>query len=146
MIGRYASKKLLDIRPATACDVAPLRRLEMLLPDGWAEKQISRAVASKFSRSLGLMDGRYVIGWVSVFHVSTGTQLRRIAIHPDHRRRGYGRDLLREVFALAPGASSCDIPHVPIFDTAAIFLCRCGWRGESVTKDGLSFLRFRKEK
>jgi ribosomal-protein-alanine N-acetyltransferase len=66
-------------------------------PPPWSEHQFRRETKLHFSRSIALrLDGR-LAGFAIWWQAADEAQIANIAVHADHRRRGYGRRLLRRL-------------------------------------------------
>lgn len=91
----------------------PLWRME---PTGLHESYAATARATVLTTETA-MAGYAIVGVAGV----TG-YLQRIAVHPDHRRQGHGRDLLRGAlaWAAANGAASMLLNTQPENETSAI--------------------------
>jgi ribosomal-protein-alanine N-acetyltransferase len=82
------------VRPATAGDVAAVAVLDRDLfgPDAWTEAQVAEELLGADRRAW--VAGEPLQGYVVTRTVGDVTDLHRIAVHPDHRRRGLARMLL----------------------------------------------------
>lgn len=91
----------MTLREATGADVGAVATLDALLfgPDAWSEQQVSEELTGAGRQSWVL--GEPVIGYAVTLHVGDVVDLQRIAVHPDHRRRGFAHALLAEAVASA---------------------------------------------
>lgn len=84
----------MTIRQATAADVPAVAALDRMLfaGDAWSEGQVADELLGEHRRAWVVGDP--VVGYVVTRTVDDVTDLQRIAVHPDHRRRGLARALL----------------------------------------------------
>ena len=66
--------------------------------DPWSEKSVASELNNRLSLWLVALDGDTVAGYVGSQSVLDEADMMNIAVHPDYRRQGIGRDL---VLALA---------------------------------------------
>lgn len=101
------------IRPAGPGDVDGVAALDRQLfgRDAWsaaqvAEELLGRHRAAWVAADAHGADGTPVVGYLVTMTVGDVTDLQRVAVHPDHRRRGLAHDLLDTALAstLAAGA------------------------------------------
>ena len=79
--------------------VAQIAQLEKLcFSDPWSEKSVASELNNRLSLWLVALDGDTVAGYVGSQSVLDEADMMNIAVHPDYRRQGIGRDL---VLALA---------------------------------------------
>ena len=94
----------MTVRPASAEDVAAVGVLDRLLfgLDGWSDEQMAEELTGPSRRAW--VAGDPVVGYAVTMSAGDVTDLQRIGVHPDHRRRGLARALL----AAALGAAGHD--------------------------------------
>ena len=66
--------------------------------DPWSEKSVASELGNRLSLWLVAMDGDTVAGYVGSQSVLDEADMMNVAVHPDYRRQGIGREL---VLALA---------------------------------------------
>jgi ribosomal-protein-alanine acetyltransferase len=97
------------VRPATPEDVPVLTALETTLfgDDAWGPSSVRDEIDGPGRLAVVAVEGDRVVGWAVTRTSHDLTDLQRIAVHPDHQRRGVARALLDEVLgrARADGAS-----------------------------------------
>ena len=71
---------------------------KLCFSDPWSEKSVASELNNRLSLWLVAMDGERVAGYVGSQSVLDEADMMNIAVHPDYRRQGIGRDL---VLALA---------------------------------------------
>ena len=97
----------MTVRPARAGDVADVAALDRHLfgPDAWSAAQVAEELVGERRRAW--VAGDPLVGYAVTLRVGDPAELvdlQRIAVRPDHRRRGLARALLEA--ALADAADS----------------------------------------
>ena len=97
----------MTVRPARAGDVADVAALDRHLfgPDAWSTAQVEEELVGERRRAW--VAGDPLVGYAVTLRVGDPVELvdlQRIAVRPDHRRRGLARSLLTA--ALADAADS----------------------------------------
>ena len=84
----------MTIRQATAADVPAVAALDRMLfaVDAWSEGHVADELLGEHRRAWVVGDP--VVGYIVTRTVDDVTDLQRIAVHPDPRRRGLARALL----------------------------------------------------
>ena len=84
----------MTLRPATADDVAAVVALETALfgVDAWNEEQVREELVGEGRRAWVVGDP--VVGYAVTWRSGDVVDLQRIAVHPEHQRRGLARGLL----------------------------------------------------
>ena len=84
----------MTLRPATVDDVPAIAALEAALfgVDAWTEPQVREELTGD-GRTAWVV-GEPVVGYVVTWRSGDVVDLQRIAVHPDHQRRGLARTLL----------------------------------------------------
>ena len=79
----------------TDAHVAQIAKLEKLcFSDPWSEKSVASELNNRLSLWLVALDGDTVAGYVGSQSVLDQADMMNIAVHPDYRRQGIGRDLV----------------------------------------------------
>jgi ribosomal-protein-alanine N-acetyltransferase len=107
-------------RPATAADVPAVAALDRMLfgVDAWSEDQVAEELLAEHRRAWVV--GEPVLGYAVTRTVDDVTDLQRIAVHPDHRRRGVARALLDAAAgAGAAGAAGATTGHRMLLEVSA---------------------------
>ena len=86
-------------REATECDANAIWALECELfgSDAWSAEQLHSELAAPWTYYLAVEgDAREIIGYAGVSVVAPGTpaDIQTIALRPEHRRHGIGRELM----------------------------------------------------
>ena len=90
----------MNLRPATAHDVAAVRALEVDLfgADAWSETSVREELLGERRTAVVACDPE-VVGYVVTASAGDVVDVQRVAVHPDHRRRGLARQLLAAALA-----------------------------------------------
>ena len=90
---------MIEIKTMTEDHVPQIAEIETLcFSDPWSEKSVASELNNCLSLWLVALDGDTVAGYVGSQSVLDEADMMNIAVHPDYRRQGIGRDL---VLALA---------------------------------------------
>ena len=90
---------MIEIKKMTEAHVTQIAQIEKLcFSDPWSEKSVASELNNRLSLWLVALDGDTVAGYVGSQSVLDEADMMNIAVHPDYRRQGIGRDL---VLALA---------------------------------------------
>ena len=90
---------MIEIKTMTEDHVPQIAEMEKLcFSDPWSEKSVASELNNRLSLWLVALDGERVAGYVGSQSVLDEADMMNIAVHPDYRRQGIGRDL---VLALA---------------------------------------------
>ena len=90
---------MIEITTMTEAHVPQIAEMEKLcFSDPWSEKSVASELNNRLSLWLVALDGDTVAGYVGSQCVLDEADMMNIAVHPDYRRQGIGRDL---VLALA---------------------------------------------
>ena len=90
---------MIEIKKMTEAHVTQIAQIEKLcFSDPWSKKSVASELNNRLSLWLVALDGDTVAGYVGSQSVLDGADMMNIAVHPDYRRQGIGRDL---VLALA---------------------------------------------
>ena len=86
----------MNLRPATADDVAAVRALEVDLfgADAWSETSVREELLGERRTAVVACDPE-VVGYVVTAAAGDVVDLQRVAVREDHRRSGLARRLLR---------------------------------------------------
>jgi ribosomal-protein-alanine N-acetyltransferase len=118
----------MTLRAATADDGAAVVALEGMLfgPDAWSEAQVREELTGE-RRSAWVVTGEGaeapVLGYAVTLAAGDVADLQRVAVHPEHQRRGFARLLLDAAVASAR-ADGADrmLLEVSAANTAALAL------------------------
>ena len=82
----------MNLRPATADDVAAVRALEVDLfgPDAWSETSVREELLGERRTAVVACDPE-VVGYVVTAAAGDVVDLQRVAVREDHRRSGLAR-------------------------------------------------------
>lgn len=121
----------MTVRPATAGDVPALAVMERDLfgVDAWSEDAVRQEVLGAGRHALVAVEDGTVAGYAITLRSDDLVDLQRIAVLPDHRRRGLAGGLLEEALAAASaeGANRC-LLEVSAGNTGALaFYARAGF-------------------
>lgn len=101
----------MTVRPATAGDVPALAVMERDLfgVDAWSEDAVREEVLGDGRHALVAVEEGAVAGYAITLRSDDLVDLQRMAVLPDHRRRGMAGGLLEEALAVAreEGANRC---------------------------------------
>ena len=90
---------MIEIKNMTQAHVPQIAEIEKLcFSDPWSEKSVASELENRLSLWLVAMDGDRIAGYVGSQSVLDEADMMNVAVHPDYRRQGIGRDL---VLALA---------------------------------------------
>ena len=90
---------MIRIKKMTDAHITQIAQLEkMCFSDPWSESSVASELENRLSLWLVALDGDTVAGYVGSQSVLDAADMMNIAVHPDYRRQGIGRDL---VLALA---------------------------------------------
>ena len=90
---------MIRLEQMTDAHVAQRAQLEkQCFSDPWSENSVASELNNRLSLWLVALDGDTVAGYVGSQSVLDEADMMNIAVHPDYRRQGIGRDL---VLALA---------------------------------------------
>ena len=78
--------------------IAALERL--CFNDPWSENSIASELDNKLSLWLVALEEDTVIGYVGSQTVLGWTDMMKVAVHPDYRRRGVGKAIIEELIRL----------------------------------------------
>ena len=103
--------------------LAALERRCFTLP--WSEAQYTAAFTQRAFAGFGLKQGTQLVAYVAIYATGTEMEILNIAVHPEQRRQGFGRRLLRLVLRLAAKMGILDaVLEVRPSNTAALELYR----------------------
>ena len=86
---------MIRLEQMTDAHVAQIAELEKLcFSDPWSEKSVASELNNRLSLWLVALDGDTVAGYVGSQSVLDQADMMNIAVHPDYRRQGIGRDLV----------------------------------------------------
>ena len=86
---------MIQITPMTRAHVSRIAHIEKLcFSDPWSENSIASELENDLSSWLVAVEGEEVAGYVGSQTVMGETDMMNIAVHPDYRRQGIGRQLI----------------------------------------------------
>ena len=89
----------MELKRMTDAHVSQVAEIEKLcFSDPWSENSIASELDNRLSLWLVAVDGDTVAGYIGSQSVLDEADMMNVAVHPDYRRQGIGRDL---VLALA---------------------------------------------
>ena len=92
---------MIRLEMMTDAHVEQIAQIEKLcFSDPWSENSIASELKNSLSLWLVALDGDTVAGYIGSQSVLDGADVMNVAVHPDFRRRGIGREL---VTALSKG-------------------------------------------
>lgn len=99
--------------PLDEGDLSQMLAIERLsFPSPWSEEDLKTALNSGGRlRCLGLSENARLIGWGCFAAGFSEAHLMTVAVHPDLRRRGYGRQLMQ---SLMQAASDCGAKYMEL--------------------------------
>jgi ribosomal protein S18 acetylase RimI-like enzyme len=78
-------------------DLTDLASWEMDTPRGWDADRYIRAMQVRNQVSLVVETATHVVGVIVYRLLADRIEIRRISVHPDHRRKGVGRILIEKL-------------------------------------------------
>lgn len=86
---------MIEIKTMTEDHVPQIAEIEKLcFSDPWSEKSVASELSNRLSLWLVALDGDTVAGYVGSQSVLDEADMMNVAVHPDYRRQGIGRDLV----------------------------------------------------
>lgn len=86
---------MIEIKTMTEDHVPQIAEIEKLcFSDPWSEKSVAFELSNRLSLWLVALDGDTVAGYVGSQSVLDEADMMNVAVHPDYRRQGIGRDLV----------------------------------------------------
>ena len=98
------------------------------LPKPWSEAIWRSEIESPFGLYLVLEEGEEVIGQIGVRSVLDELHITNVAVHPEHRRRGYARALIRGALSAYPDARLVHLEVRPTNGAARTLYGSLGFR------------------
>lgn len=97
------------IEPFRRDHLAVVSALEQSAGDvHWSRRHFESELDEERSRFFVFIEGSEITGYAGYWKVADEAQLTNIVVHPDHRRRGLGRQLLKTLMEKA-AAEHCKI-------------------------------------
>ncbi len=91
---------MIQIIPMTLEQVPQVAQLEKLcFADPWSENSVASELNNPLSFWLVAMEGERLAGYVGSQSVMGESDMMNVAVHPDFRRQGIGRQLIEELIA-----------------------------------------------
>lgn len=115
--------------------VARLEELCFSIP--WSSNAIEEAFANELYRFVAVEENGSVVGYANFRIVADEGEIERVAVHPDFRRRGYGRKLMEAMVEYSRKKGVRDMTlDVRVNNEKAINLYEsCGFSEEGRRKD-----------
>ena len=86
---------MIEITMMTSAHISQIAEIEKLcFSDPWSENSIASELDNRLSFWLVALDGDTVAGYIGSQSVLDEADMMNVAVHPDHRRQGIGRDLV----------------------------------------------------
>jgi ribosomal-protein-alanine N-acetyltransferase len=96
------------LRPLVASDLPAVLRIEQVsFSVPWTQASFLHELHNPHGRLLAAEWEGQVIGYLCCWLVADEVHILDVAVHPDHRRRGVGRLLLRAILAEARQRGTC---------------------------------------
>ena len=87
---------MIQFERMTDAHVAQIAQLEkMCFSDPWSENSVASELKNPLSLWLVAVDGETVAGYIGSQSVLDGADIMNVAVHPEYRRQGIGRDLVQ---------------------------------------------------
>lgn len=119
-------------------DLAAVVRLEeMCFSIPWSNTAIEEAFANELYRFVAVEEKGVIVGYANFRIVADEGEIERVAVHPDSRRRGYGRKLMEAMVDYSRKKGVRDMTlDVRVNNEKAINLYEsCGFSEEGRRKD-----------
>ena len=119
-------------------DLAAVVRLEeMCFSIPWSNTAIEEAFANELYRFVAVEEKGVIVGYANFRMVADEGEIERVAVHPDSRRRGYGRKLMEAMVEYSRKKGVRDMTlDVRVNNEKAINLYEsCGFVEEGRRKD-----------
>ncbi len=119
-------------------DLAAVARLEeMCFSIPWSNTAIEEAFANELYRFVAVEEKGVIVGYANFRIVADEGEIERVAVHPDSRRRGYGRKLMEAMVEYSRKKGVRDMTlDVRVNNEKAINLYEsCGFVEEGRRKD-----------
>ena len=126
------------VRWVTREDLAAVARLEeMCFSIPWSNTAIEEAFANELYRFVAVEEKGVIVGYANFRIVADEGEIERVAVHPDSRRRGYGRKLMEAMVEYSRKKGVRDMTlDVRVNNEKAINLYEsCGFVEEGRRKD-----------
>lgn len=86
---------MIRLERMTDAHISQIAQLEKLcFSDPWSENSVASELKNPLSLWLVALDGDTVAGYIGSQSVLDGADIMNVAVHPDYRRQGIGRDLV----------------------------------------------------
>ena len=96
------------VRPAVADDARPVRDLDAMLfgPDAWSLVSVLAELTGPDRRAMVAVEDDLLVGYAVTMGDGEVVDLQRMAVRPEHRRRGVAAALLRQLVDAATVAGA----------------------------------------
>jgi ribosomal-protein-alanine N-acetyltransferase len=96
------------LRPFAVSDLPAVLEIErMSFPSPWKPEVFLGELQNPYARLVVAEQAGRVVGYFCRWLVADEAHILDIAVHPDHRSRGIGKILLKEILAEARGGGAC---------------------------------------
>ncbi|CAA9425921.1 MAG: Ribosomal-protein-S18p-alanine acetyltransferase [uncultured Rubrobacteraceae bacterium] len=117
------------LRRMRASDLRAVMEIDAIsLPRPWSEGIWRSELESPFGLYLVLEEGEEVVGQIGVRSVLDELHVTNVAVHPEHRRRGHARAMIRGVLSAYPDARLVHLEVRPTNTTARTLYRSLGFR------------------
>lgn len=112
------------IRGAGREDIGGILAIEQAcFSDSWSERLIAAGITYPYDSYLVMEEDGRIVGYGVLRTLGDESEIQRMAVRPDCRRRGYARELLAHMVSLAIEKQACSvILEVRLSNRAAISL------------------------
>lgn len=112
------------VEPLREDDVRAIFQLEKLSnPAPWSEESLRAEFKNGQAKYFGAWQGKELVGFAGYWAIVDEAHITNVAVHPEQRRKGIGRELVREILADAKSRKlKCATLEVRAGNVAAITL------------------------
>jgi len=98
----------ITLRPFVASDLPAVMEIEEVsFPSPWKPEFFLTELNNSYARLVVAERAGRVVGYFCRWLVADEVHILDVAVHPDHRRRGVGKVLMREIFVEARRRGAC---------------------------------------
>ena len=76
-------------------DVCEIEKLSLDTP--WGEKEMRKELENKNSHYICIKEDEKTVGYIGVWNIAGEGNITNVAVHPDYRRKGYGKILVEKM-------------------------------------------------
>ena len=117
---------MIELEKMTQTHVAQVAEIEKLcFSDPWSENSVASELNNPLSLWLVALDGATVAGYIGSQSVEGEADMMNVAVHPDYRRQGIGRELVtglvsalkeKGVYSLALEVRASNAPAIALYE------------------------------